>query len=262
MNVTINDILEFKLHLQKSYSEKSVEYAMTILRNYFSFLRLSNIKCINPQLIRSPKARADSHQAISPEDYQKIICSIDQSVSPDDVRYLQIHLIIRILGETGVRVSELTSIEITNINLDKCGTLIENKKNRDKRWIYWSTGTNELIKKYLRIRKYIKDTSALFASTTIGNKAISTRSIQRIVKLCCQRAGVQNIVPHSFRHGMAHNILERGGNVADVQKSLGHRSPLSSMKYLQYSDLEHERRAKMFLIEEYSHLHNQTHQSF
>jgi site-specific recombinase XerD len=85
----------------------------------------------------------------------------------------------------------------------------------------------------------------------VGNqadKAISTRSVERIVKSCCKIAGVSNIVPHSFRHGTAHNILERGGTVADVQKTLGHRSPLSSMKYLQYSDREHERRSKMFFL--------------
>lgn len=248
--VTTSDILQFKLSLQNTYAEKSVEYAMTILRNYFSFLKLNNIECINPQLIRSPKARADSHQAVSPEDYQKIIKIIDQIMPKNEARYLQTHLMIRILGETGVRVSELTSIMIDNIDLDKCGTLIENKKNMDYRWIYWSFSTNELLKKYLPIREHLKrDTRSLFVGRKINGKAISTRSVERIVKTCCQKAGVNNVVPHSFRHGMAHNILEKGGTVADVQKTLGHRSPLSSMKYLQYSDNEHERRAKMFLVD-------------
>ncbi len=242
-----DDILKFKLWLQVHFAEKSVEYAMTILHNYFTFLKLNDIACLNPGLIKAPKARANSYQAITPEDYQKILTTLDEFMPQNELRYLQTQLIIRILGETGVRVSELTSIMIENINFNKSGTLIENKKNMDRRWIYWSSKTNELIAKYLPAREHLNyQTGALFVGFQ-NKKAITTRSIERIVKICCEKAGVKNVVPHSFRHGTAHNILEKGGTVADVQKTLGHRSPLSSMKYLQYSDREHERRVKMFL---------------
>lgn len=248
--IKVEDILQYKLWIQVQFSGKSVEYAMTILRNYFRYLKLNEIKCLNPDLIKSPKARANSREAASPEDYQKILNIIDQFIPKNELRYLQTHLIIRILAETGVRVSELTSITIDKINLEKCGAHIETRKNVDKRWIYWSTQTNELLKKYLPIRLNLKrDTNALFVNNLINGKGISTRSVERTVKTCCERAGIQNIVPHSFRHGKAHIILEKGGTVADVQKILGHRSPLSSMKYLQYSDVEHQRRAKIFLQE-------------
>ena len=135
-----------------------------------------------------------------------------------------------------------------NINIEKCGAFIENKKNKNKRWIFWSTATNEVLKKYLPARKFLqRNTRALFIGRQVNNGALTTRSVERIIKFCCEGAGIKNIVPHSFRHGLAHNVLEKGGNIADIQKMLGHRSPLSSMKYLQYSDIEHERRAKMFL---------------
>lgn len=248
--IKVEDILQYKLWLQVRYSGKSVEYAMTILRNYFRYLKLNEIKCMNPDLIKSPKARANSREALSQEDYKKILNIIDEFIPKHELRYLQTHLLIRILAETGVRVSELTSITIDKINLEKSGAHIETRKNVDKRWIYWSTQTNELLKKYLPIRLNLKrDTNALFVNNLINGKGISTRSIERTVKMCCERAGIQNIVPHSFRHGKAHNVLEKGGTVADVQKILGHRSPISSMKYLQYSDVEHQRRAKIFLQE-------------
>ncbi len=248
--ITVEDILKFRLWLQVRYAEKSVEYAMTILRNYFRFLKLKDIVCLNYELIRSPKGRAVSHQAVEPEDYQKILKTLHECMPENELRYLQTHIMIRILGETGVRVSELTSIMIDDINLNKCGSIIQNKKNKDVRWIYWSQKTNEMIQKYLPAREYLKrGTRALFVGSQMNDKAISTRQVERIIKACCEKAGVSNIVPHSFRHGLAHNVLEKGGNVADVQKMLGHRSPLSSMKYLQYSDREHAKRAKRFLIE-------------
>ncbi len=248
--IKVEDILQYKLWLQVRYSGKSVEYAMTILRNYFRYLKLNEIKCLNPDLIKSPKARANERQAVSPEDYRKILNIIDKFAPKNEQRYLQTHLIIRILAETGVRVSELTSLTIDKINLEKCGAHIETRKNTDKRWIYWSTQTNELLKKYLPIRLNLKrETNALFVNNQTNGKGITKRSVERTVKTCCERAGIENIVPHSFRHGKAHIILEKGGTVADVQKILGHRSPLSSMKYLQYSDVEHQRRAKIFLQE-------------
>ena len=247
-DISETDISQFKDWLQKRYSEKSIEYAITIVHNYFSYLRLKEFKCLNPGLIKSPRARANSHQAISPEDFQKILKVLNDNSPQNELKCMQAILIIRILGETGVRVSELTGLVIENIDLNICGALIETKKNTDKRWIYWSNQTNELLKKYLPLREKVKrGTRALFVSELINCQGITTRTVERIVKKCCKKAGVVNVVPHSFRHGTAHNILEKGGTVADVQKTLGHRSPLSSMKYLQYSDNEHRRRAKMFL---------------
>jgi site-specific recombinase XerD len=252
-DVTIDDILQFKLWLQASYAEKSVQFAMSIIRNYFNFLKMSNVPCINPQLIRLPKARANSYPAASLDDYQKILQSIDEFMLQNEFNYLQMHLIIRILGETGVRVSELTSIVIDNINLEKCGAIIDNKKNVNKRWIYWSSSTNELLKRYLPLKEYLNlESGTLFINVKkkITSRVLTRRNVREIIAMCCKKAGIDHIVPHSFRHGKAHNILENGGNVADVQKTLGHLSPLSSMKYLQYSDKEHERRSKMFLVEE------------
>ena len=140
---------------------------------------------------------------------------------------------------------------LDNIDLNKSGAYIENKKNQNKRWIYWSRTTNEILKIYLQKRGLLtQKTNALFFAQqpTKNANPITTRSIERIVKRCCVGAGVKGIVPYSFRHGMAHNVLEKGGTVADIQKMLGHKSSLSSMKYLQLSDIEHERRAKMFLM--------------
>ncbi len=249
--VTVDDISQFKVWLSVRHAEKSVQYAMTILHNYFVFLKLNDIPCLNPALIKIPKGRAVSYEAVTPEDYQKILAFVDRTVPKNELRYLQMQLIIRILGETGVRVSELTSLTLDNINLHKCGALIENKKNKFMRWIYWSSLTNELLKQYLPARENMnRNTRALFVGRNIDDKGLSRRSVERIIKMCREGAGMKNIVPHSFRHGTAHNILEKGGNVADVQKTLGHRSPLSSMKYLQYSDKEHERRAKKFLTDE------------
>lgn len=247
--VTRDDISQYRHWLQLNHAEKSVEYAMTVLHNYFSFLRLNDLQCLKPELIKAPKARANSYQATSPEDYKKILSAVDKIIPQNHLRNLQAKIMIRILSETGVRVSELTGIQIDSINLKKSGALIKNKKNLQVRWIYWSEETNLLIEQYLPVREQLnRSTRALFLNSTKQRGAISRRSVERLVKACCKIAEVRNVVPHSFRHGMAHNILEKGGNVADVQKVLGHRSPISSMKYLQYTDKEHERRIKNFLM--------------
>jgi site-specific recombinase XerD len=249
-DVRVEDILNFKIWLQSRFSGKSVQYAMTILHNYFVFLNLNNIKCLNPGLIRSPVARANSYQAIAPEDYQKILMTISEFIPKNELRYMQELIIVRILGETGVRVSELVSITIDSLDLNVCGTLIENRKNKDNRWIYWSAQTNDLLRKFLPIREHLKrGTRALFVGCFINDQGITTRTVERIVRDWCKKAGIKNVVPHSFRHGKAHYILEKGGTIADVQKTLGHKSPISSMKYLQYSDKEHQRRSKMFFPE-------------
>ena len=246
--ITITDIVDFKNRLDLKYSPYTIQLAMVAINNFFKFMRMQDIKCLRSDLIKIPKTSAKSYQAISEEEYERILDSIPLfsfSTRRDK-------LIIRLLWETGIRVSELCDLNITDIDPKKAQAVIRTKKTTRKRQIFWSEKTHKLLLVFLRERISKNHSPALF----IGNhnkrstERLTTRAVQRSVKFYAEQAGVEKkVTPHSFRHGKAHNILEKGGSVKHIQAILGHseKNPAASFTYLQFNDKEMEEYARSFL---------------
>lgn len=246
-NAEVGDIIIFRRWLDARYQPKSIEIAMVVVKNYFKFHKLSGVNCMSPELVRVPRSAANSYQAISFEEY----CSILSFIHPTDFWELQKLIIIRLLYETGVRVSELCDLNISDFNPDKNNTAIRTKKTVKIRQIFWSAETHMFLREFLIQRKIMNSTPAFFIARFMDGtptKRMTTRTVQRIIKALCEKAKIEKkISPHSFRHGKAHRVLDLGGNPKDIQAILGHCDPSSSFTYMQWNNKEFEKRAKMFL---------------
>lgn len=243
----IGDIVKYKNWLSDNFQPKSVELAMLVVKNYFKFWKLSGMNCINPELVKIPKAVANSYQPISFAEY----CSILSFIRPNNFLELQKLIIVHLLFETGIRVSELVDLNITDFDPEKSSTTIRTKKTQHLRQIFWSVETHLMLRTFATERKKINSTPAFFIGKLRDgtySQRLTTRSVQRIIKALCHKAGIEKkISPHSFRHGKAHRILDLGGSAKQVQAILGHQSPISSFTYMQWDDKELERAAKRFL---------------
>lgn len=193
---------------------------------------------------------AKSHRAISEEEFKRMvgIIPINEYKSLRDV------IIIRMLWDTGVRVSELIDIDITQIDGRKHSMVIQTKKTGKMRIIVWSEETHELLMRYLPIRselRHLNRTSALFVGQNKGggwSARLTSRSIQRIVKFYATQSGLkEKVSPHSFRHGWAHKRRDQNAPLAFIQRGLGHINPVSTFIYEQYNDKEFERNANTYL---------------
>jgi len=243
----VGDIVEFRKYLDGNYQPKSTELAMVVVKNYFKFWKLSGLNCISPELVRVPRCVANSYQAISFEEY----CSILSFIHPTNFWDLQKLVIIRLLYETGMRVSELCDLNVSDIDPARMDTMIRTKKTAHLRKIFWSVETHLLIREFLVQRKELNSTPAFFVARFLDgsvSRRMTARTVQRMIKELCRKAGIEkSISPHSFRHGKAHRILDLGGNPKSVQAILGHCDPSSSFTYLQWNDKEFEKEAKRFL---------------
>lgn len=246
LTAELSDIMVFRKWLDIHHQPASVMLAMIVVSNYFRFYRLQGRKCLDPQLIRIPKVKANSYQHATPEDYVKLLAQI----RPDSFVELQNLVILRLLWDTGMRVSEVTSLDISQIDPDRMYATITTAKNHQMRQVFWSIETHLFIKEFLKQRKELNHTPALFVGIKQGivSRRLTPRSVQRLIQRLSKNAKIEKrLNPHSFRHGKAHKILDQGGNPKDVQAILGHTDPTSSFTYLQWNDQEFERRAKMFL---------------
>jgi len=136
-------------------------------------------------------------------------------------------LILRILYRCGLRVSELTSLKIHDINFEEGMITVRGGKGDKDRIVPIDDDTLDLIQLY----KGDADEGVLILSQR--GEALSTRQVERIVKKYAKKAGLKkNVYPHMLRHSFAVHSLKSGMNLRSVQKMLGHSSLTTTQIYL------------------------------
>ncbi len=246
----LRDFLKYKNYLERRFNPYTIQFATVVIKNFLQFCKMQNLDCLSPTLIKLPRVFAKSHRAITESEFDDMIRIIPESRFGD----IRDKLIIHLLWDTGVRVSELTDLEITQIDLKTPNTQINTKKTGYKRTIVWSEKTHELLRKYIHLRntecEHCNNT-ALFLGWKNGvgwYSRITPRTIERNIKRYAKDAGIQEkVTPHSFRHGFAHKRRDMNAPLAFIQKALGHLNPVSTFVYEQYKDVDFERNAKLYL---------------
>ena len=167
--------------------------------------------------------------------------------------------ICSILNSTGIRVSELVGLDVSDIDLERCRFCVIRKGGKTE-YVYFSDNLKEIIEEYLEIRplfhpsenddalflrtqgmKYDRDNEGNFTENISDDKRISVRSIQRIVKKYAVASAIvdsSKFTTHKFRHTYATNMLKATGNLALVKKELGHTSIQSTTVYAEADDTD------------------------
>lgn len=246
----LRDFLKYKYYIERRYNPYTIQLATVVIKNFLQFCKMQNINCLNPTLIKLPRVFAKSHRAITENEFLEMVKRVPDKRFGDLRDLLMIHL----LWDTGMRVSELTDMEVSQIDLANSSALINTKKTGYKRTIVWSEKTHELMRRYISVRKSECPhctSTALFLGWKNGlgwYSRITPRTIERIVKRYAQDAGIlEKVTPHSFRHGWAHMRRDMNAPLAFIQKGLGHLNPVSTFVYEQYKDADFERNAKAYL---------------
>lgn len=125
--------------------------------------------------------------------------------------------IIDTLYSTGMRVSELISVDKTD--LDNNEIIIMGKGGKERR-VFLNERSVLSINQYLKERT--DNNNALFVTLKKPNKRLEKGSVERIIKNIGEKAGIKNCHPHRFRRTMATNALNRGMPIDQVSQMLGH----------------------------------------
>ncbi|MBS3816761.1 MAG: tyrosine-type recombinase/integrase [Candidatus Thermoplasmatota archaeon] len=136
-------------------------------------------------------------------------------------------LILRILYRCGLRVSELTSLRIEDIDVEEGMITVRGGKGDKDRVVPIDDDTLDLIQLY----KDDAEEGVLILSQR--NEPLSTRQVERIVKKYADKTDIKkNVYPHMLRHSFAVHCLKSGMNLRSVQKMLGHSSLTTTQIYL------------------------------
>lgn len=239
-----DEIREYLKYLDKQKKSKSsISRELSALRNFYTFLLHNNIVDNNPfKTIKNPKKDKKLPNFLQHDELQDIFDSIEID-TPLGIRN---RLIIELLYATGIRVSELTSLKLQDIDINNKEIRITGKGNK-QRIVYFG----EYAKKYLSL--YIDNArSELLNGNTnkhllINNKGteLTSRGVELIVNEVVKKAALKhNISPHVLRHTFATDMLNNGADLKSVQELLGHES-LSTTQI--YTHITNERLRSVYL---------------
>ena len=208
------DIRHYLLYLiNKHHSSSTINLAHNALNFYYGKILRKNVDEIPFQ-----KRESKIKEIASPEEIQKLI-----DVTPNPKH----KLVISLLYASGVRRSELVTIRIEDLDLNKRLLLIKAGKGNKDRFTILSHTVIQQIKDYLRTRPY--PSPYLFAS---HQSHITPTTVERIIEHARQKAKIEkNITPHTLRHSFATHHLEVGTRLEYIQQMLGHRDIRTTRAY-------------------------------
>jgi integrase len=156
-----------------------------------------------------------------------------------ELRRLKIRAMILFLYRTGVRVSELCALRRRDVDIENGSASIYRAKGGKSRTVLFDNETAEALVAYWAARgdggRGIGSYPAFSGRDKLGESgaAISPRTVEHIVSRLCVGAGVEaEITPHSFRHGLASELVRRRVRESTVQTLLGHASPATTRIYV------------------------------
>ncbi|MBJ7394122.1 MAG: tyrosine recombinase XerC [Candidatus Nanopelagicales bacterium] len=143
------------------------------------------------------------------------------------------HAILEVLYSSGIRVGELTGLDIKDLDFTRCTMRVIGKGNKE-RVVPFGQPAKEALRSYLDESRpeFINEKSgdALFVGSR--GKRLDTRQVRRIVTSAILRVeGAPDISPHDLRHSAATHMLEGGADLRIVQELLGHSSLATTQKY-------------------------------
>ncbi len=225
ITISYEHLQEFLYQVSKiNYSERTQARWISSIKGFFSFLLEDELREDNPSaLLETPKLGLYLPDTLSLEEIEKLISATEENT---DLAKRN-RCMIEVLYGCGLRVSELTELQISNINFKENYLKIQGKGDK-VRFVPLADYTADFIKNYInniRSKQKInpKHSDILFLNSR--GAQISRQMVFLIIKEIVRKADIQkNISPHTFRHSFATHLLQNGADLRFIQEMLGHSS--------------------------------------
>lgn len=245
-DITDDVIRSFRLWLNRQESgtmtdgrkdtlkKNTQNYYLIALRAFLKYLRRREIDTLSPERIELAKVGDRDLDLISAADLERLM----DAPQGEDLKSMRDKAILELLFSTGLRVSELCSL---NSDIDLSLDELSVRGKGDKvRVVFLSPDAKDVVKIYLKKRTDMDE--ALFIQFGRGSKNIdslrlSPRSVERIVKHYAIKAGIsKRVTPHVIRHSFATDLLQNGADLRSVQALLGHANIATTQIYTHVTD--------------------------
>lgn len=233
LNITTDNIRNWVEYLaENGLQARSINRKISTIKSYYEFLISENHTNLNPLLnIDLPKYQNKLPEILSIDDIKSLLEYCSQDTSPEGIR---LNAMIYLLYASGLRVSELVSLKLSDILSNKVSREVKKifsvlgKGNKERIIVINEQAVNSLVK-YLAVRdNFVNKTKPknliyLFPSSAVAGY-MTRQNFAILLKSAALYAGLnpEHISPHVLRHSFASHLLEGGADLRVIQELLGH----------------------------------------
>ncbi len=242
--VTEELIRQYRLHLNRITDERgeplkrvTQNYHIIALRNFLKYLAKRGIRCVPAERVELGKQEDRQVSFLEPQELERFL----KGPQGGELAVLRDRAILNVLFSTGMRVSELCSLDRDTVDLER-GEVTVRGKGGKIRPVFLSDEAREHTKAFLAKRSdtdealFIRIPKRKFSKAT--DLRLTPRSVQRIVAKYAVKAGImgKKVSPHTLRHSFATDLLRGGADIRSVQALLGHSSVTTTQIYTHVTD--------------------------
>lgn len=220
-------------HLHRKNSRSTIARKLSALRTFFAYLVRQGVLSANPgELVSTPRQKKYLPKTLTVDE---VFAFIEQQ-GGSEILVCRDRAILEVFYSCGLRVGELTSLNVDNIDLEQGLVRVVGKGGKE-RLVPLGRKARVALRRYLDARGERLAEQALFLN--YRGSRLSARSVERNFKKLLLQAGlVKDATPHSLRHSFATHLLDGGADLRAIQELLGHASLSTTQKYTQVS-LDH-----------------------
>lgn len=236
-----------------SNSQKGKNRKIATLRTLYTYLsRIYGLVDPTQHINIKINEKAEIKNSLNASDIDKLVRTVLGDLSGASERQKIFHKklkyrnanIILFMAYTGIRVSELVSLDIQDINIDE-GTFVISRKGGDQEILYISNEILPYLRDYIQKRKLVLDVdveykNALFLSSR--KKRISSRQVSEILNRYAHMSGLDSVTPHTLRRSFGMAIYNQTGDIQLTADLLGHSTTETTRKF--YAKPEEERKRR------------------
>ena len=220
---------------RQGLAASSLHRELSAIRSFFKFLQKQKIITNNPvQHIQAPKGQKKLPKTL---DVDQITGFLEAGA--DSLLEIRDLAIFELFYSSGLRLSELTALNLSSIDLKDKTLLVSQGKGGKSRLLPTGSKAISALKNWLPLRQQItpENEPALFVSNK--GQRLSQRSVQLRLANWCKKKGLsQHIHPHMLRHSFASHLLESSQDLRAIQELLGH-SNISTTQIYTHLDFQH-----------------------
>ena len=225
-------VRKYRLYLNReNLKKKTQNFYLIALRVFLKYMAKRGIEALAPERIELAKVPERELDLISEDELERLLAG----PKGDDIKSLRDKAILELFFSTGLRVSELCSLDREDVDSKKAEFSIRGKGDKI-RLVFVSDTAKNALKEYLNKREDIEE--ALFVNIKEKNPTrLTPRSIERLVHFYAIKAGIsKKVTPHVIRHCFATDLLQGGADLRSVQTLLGHNSITTTQIYTHITD--------------------------
>ena len=219
-----------KVLTSKGKSAATVTRSLASLKSFYTYLLGTGRVLVNPAKGPAPaKVERKLPHILTAKEVELFLEQPDAS----DAKGCRDRAMLELLYATGIRVSELISLKIKDINL-KLGYLTCSGGERE-RVIPFGSAAKQAVEKYLDVARdqLLGDQDSDFLFLNCSGKSMSRQGFWKVLKGYAASAGIQqDITPHTLRHSFAAHLLQNGADLKSVQEMMGHSDISSTQIYM------------------------------